>query len=61
MHHRKLALIRPHRFRADNFGYDGGKEEFICPAHPAVTFRGTKYLKTENGFRTERRMYECAA
>jgi hypothetical protein len=60
IHRRKLELIRQ-SYRSEDFAYAAAKDEFHCPAQQALTFRGTKYLKTENGCRTERRMYECAA
>ncbi len=59
--HRKLELIRQQSFRAENFPYDPEHDQFLCPAQHPLTFRGMKHFKTENGYPTERRVYECSA
>lgn len=62
--HRKPELIRAQSFRSENFGYDAERDEFICPAAKRLTYQATHHLKTENGYPTERRVYEggeCAA
>jgi hypothetical protein len=62
--HRKPELIRRESFRSDHFPYDAERDEFICPAQQRLTYQATHHLKTENGYRTERRVYgcgECAA
>lgn len=58
-HYRKAELIRKHQFRAENFGYDPDKDEFICPAHQRLHFQYTSRYTTENGYGTDRRNYEC--
>lgn len=60
IHLRQPELIWQESFRAERSGYDADKDEYLCQAQQALTFRG-KVLKMENGFRTERRVYECAA
>lgn len=59
--HRKPELIRQKQFRAESFGYDPERDEFVCPADQRLTWRGTKHFRTENGYPTERRLYECDA
>lgn len=59
--HRKPEIIRRESFRSDHFPYDAGRDEFICPAQQRLTYRATHHLKTENGYPTERRVYECGA
>jgi len=58
-HYRKAELIRKHQFQAENFGYDPDQDEFICPAHQRLHFQYTSRYTTENGYRTDRRNYEC--
>ena len=58
-HYRKTELIRKHQFRAENFGYDPDKDEFICPAHQRLHFQYASNYTTDNGYRTDRRDYEC--
>ena len=57
--HRKPELIRQKSFRAENFLYNAERDEFVCPAAKPLTFRWTMHLKTENGYATDRRVYEC--
>jgi len=57
--YRKPELIRKHQFRSEKFGYDAEKDEFICPGNKRLFFVNTTREKTENGFHTERRNYQC--
>ena len=57
--HRKPELIRQTLFRSENFPYDAERDEFICPAGERLTYRSTHHPKTENGYRTEVRVYEA--
>ncbi len=59
-HYRKPELIRKHQFRAEEFGYDAEKDQFICPANKRLAFVNTTRYKTENGYLTDRRNYQCA-
>jgi hypothetical protein len=59
--HRKPELIRRKQFRADTWPYDAERDEFICPAGARLTRRGTKRFRTENGYPTERQLYETDA
>jgi len=60
-HYRKPELKRKHQFRAEHFEYDPEKDEFICPAHQRLTFRYASRYTTDNGYVTDRRLYECQA
>ncbi|HEX7587598.1 MAG TPA: IS1182 family transposase [Anaerolineae bacterium] len=59
--HRKPELLRQQSFRSQNFPYDAAHDAFLCPAEQPLTYRATHHLKTENGYATERRVYECGA
>jgi hypothetical protein len=57
--HRKPELIRQKMFRSESFPYDEQHDEFICPAMQPLTYRYTRSYKSENGYQSERRVYEC--
>jgi len=57
--HRKLELIRKKMFRSESLPYDENQDEFICPADKRLTYRYTRTYKTENGYQSDRRVYEC--
>jgi len=57
--HRKPELIRKKMFRSESFPYDEQKDEFTCPADHRLTYRYTRTYKSDNGFQSQRRMYEC--
>jgi hypothetical protein len=50
---------KPNPFAVDQLKYDPDKDELICPAEKRRMYRYTARLKTDNGFRVERRMYEA--
>ena len=60
-HFRKPELIRKRQFRAENFEYDPERDEFICPARERLTFQYVSRYTTDNGYVTDRRLYECQA
>lgn len=57
--HRKPELIRKKMFRSESFPYDRSSDAFLCPADKHLTYRYTRQYKTENGYQSERRIYEC--
>lgn len=57
--HKKPELIRKKHFRSESFPYDESQDAFICPADQRLTYRYTTPITTENGYPTERRVYEC--
>lgn len=57
--YRDPAILRKHQFRAENFGYDAEKDQFICPGEKRLHFKDTSRHKTDNGYESERRNYEC--
>jgi len=56
-HYRNPEVIRKHQFRADHFGYDAEKDQFICPAKQRLSYLYTSKNKTGNGYESERRHY----
>jgi transposase len=59
--YRRPEILRKHSFRADHFEYDPDRDEFICPNKQRLTYLYTGKNKTENGYESERRHYECAS
>ncbi len=57
--YRRSEVIRKHQFRAEHFGYDAEKDQFICPANQRLRFVDTTRYRTENGYLTDRRNYQC--
>ncbi len=58
-HFRKPEVIRQHQFRAENFGYDPDRDEFICPAKKRLYYQYTSRHISDNGYLSDRRNYEC--
>lgn len=58
-HYRDAEILRAHQFRAENFGYDKATDQFICPADKRLHFQHTSRYTTDNGYVTDRRIYEC--
>jgi hypothetical protein len=57
---RKPELIQKASFRVENLPYNSDKDEFTCPANHPLTYRETRPYRTENGYLTQRRFYECS-
>jgi len=57
---RKLERIQKASFRSGNFPYDPDQDTFTCPAHHSLSYRETRPYRTENGYLSERRYYECS-
>ncbi len=58
--YRNPEIIRKHQFRSDHFEYDPESDQFICPAKKRLSYLYTSKYKTENGYESERRHYECS-
>ena len=58
-HYRDPEVLRAHQFRAEHFRYDADANQFICPADKRLDFVATTKHKTDNGYESERHLYEC--
>lgn len=58
-HREQTRKYRQNPFLADNLVYDEQKDEFICPAGKQLIYQETSQRRTENGYLTEKRHYEC--
>ena len=57
--YRNPEIIQKHQFRAEHFDYDPQKDEFICPNKQRLSFLYIGNYKTDNGYESDRRHYEC--
>ncbi len=57
-HHEKTRKFKQDKYRVENLNYDSEKDEFICPAGKRMKYLKTQKYTTENGYSTERRIYE---
>lgn len=48
------------KYWASNWLYDEVQDEFTCPQGKRLTHEYTTKIRTENGYRAERRVYHCA-
>lgn len=46
-------------FRVENWPYNPATDEFTCPAGQGLRYIATRSLRTENGYRSELRLYEA--
>lgn len=46
-------------FLIDNLVYDEDKDAFLCPSGKRLIYQETSLRRTENGYLTEKRHYEC--
>lgn len=58
-HYRDPEILRQHQFRSDHFEYDAATDQFLCPAKRRLSYRFTSQSKTDNGYQSTRRHYEC--
>lgn len=58
-HYRNPQILRKHQFRSDHFGYDPETDQFLCPAKKRLTYLYTSKYKSDNGYESQRRHYEC--
>ncbi len=56
---RNLERRQKASFRSENFPYDPEQDTFTCPAQHPLTYRETRSYRTDNGYLSERRHYEC--
>jgi transposase/ribosomal protein S15P/S13E len=45
---------------SSNWMYDEQQDEFTCPQGKRLTYEFTRTVRTDNGYRAERRVYRCA-
>lgn len=58
-HFEETKRFKEDKFRVENFPYDQENDEFICPAGNRLTYLETIKVTIENGYETQRRIYEA--
>lgn len=58
-HYRNPEVIRKLKFQSDHFEYDLEKDQFICPAKNRLDYMFTGKYRSDNGYESQRRHYEC--
>ena len=46
-------------YRAENMAYDSKADQYICPQGKKLNYIFTKEVRSDNGYASERRVYEC--
>ena len=57
--HREQQALKKDRFRVERFKYEPTQDQFVCPAQKRLLFQGVHRVKSENGFLSSRRVYQC--
>ena len=55
----KTRKYRNDKFRPEHMQYNAEADEYLCPNNRKLTYRYTSPYKTENGYITDRKMYQC--
>lgn len=58
-HKEQTKKFKNDKYRIENLQYDKSKDEYICPAGKRMQYQYTNKYKTDNGYITSRRIYQC--
>jgi transposase len=58
-HIEKTRKYRDNPYRKENFTYDRETDTYRCPQGRSVKFKETREKRTDNGYMTELRVYQC--
>ena len=47
------------KYWASNWPYDDQRDEFTCPQGKRLTYEFSRTVRSDNGYRAERRVYQC--
>jgi len=56
---RKTGNYRNDKFRPENMPYDSDADEYTCPNGKKLKYVYMKNYKTDNGYQSERKVYQC--
>ena len=59
-HQETKSHHKPNPFAADQMSYDEAKDTFTCPHGQPLRYTATHRHRSDNGYESERRVYECA-
>jgi hypothetical protein len=57
---KRLKIPEREKYWSSNWAYDEQQDEFTCPQGKRLTYEFTRTIRTDNGYRAERRVYQCA-
>lgn len=58
-HQEQKSRYKPNPFAADQMPYDEAQNIFTCPNGKKLYYRATHRYRSENGFESQRQIYEC--
>lgn len=58
-HYEKKRAFKKNAFRVENLPYDPETDSYECPAGQRLTYLHSKLIKTQNGYRSSRRVYQA--
>lgn len=58
-HIERTKKYRENPYRKENFAYDEKEDIYRCPQGRSLIFKETREVKTDNGYTTELRIYQC--
>lgn len=58
-HVEQKRAFKQNRFRTENLDYDEETDSYTCPNNKKLTYVETKPYRTQNGYTTNRRIYQC--
>jgi transposase len=58
-HQEQKPRNKPNPFAADHWPYDAAQDGFTCPNGKGLHYQATHHHRSDNGFDSERRIYQC--
>lgn len=59
-HQESKPRHKPNPFAAEQMPYDEAQDTFTCPNGQLLHYQATRRYRSDNGYQSERRIYECA-
>ena len=59
-HQETKSRPKPKRFAAEHMPYDEAQDAFTCPSGQLLHYKATWRYRSDNGYGSERRVYQCA-
>lgn len=59
-HFEQTKKFQKNRFRVEHFTYQPNQDKYLCPEGKSLYFQGIQEYASDNGYKTERRIYSCS-
>ena len=56
---KRRKLPEREKYWSSNWPYDDQRDEFTCPQGKRLTYEFSRTVRSDNGYRAERRVYQC--